>query len=46
VHFLRVIVIAGLIRFFVSAFVAEVTVDSKTVCGFWLYGNSDFSESV
>jgi len=46
VHLLRVIVIAGFVWFCVSAFVAEVTVDNKTVCGFWLYCNSDFSESV
>ena len=45
-HLLRVIVIAGFIRFCVSAFVAEVTVDKKTIRGFWLFCNIDFSESV
>jgi hypothetical protein len=43
---LRVIVIAGFIRFCVSAFVTEVTVDNKIIRGFWLYCNIDFSESV
>ena len=42
-HLLRVIVIAGFIRFCVSAFVAEVTIDNKIICGFWLYFNIDFS---
>lgn len=45
-HLLRVIVIAGFIHFCAFAFVAEVPVDSKTIRGFWLYCNIDFSESV
>lgn len=45
-YLLRIILIAGFIRFYVSAFAAEVTVDNKTIDGFWLYCNIDFSESV